>query len=336
MDKYFISLIIPVYNVEKYLERCILSIVNQKPFKEKTVEIILVDDGSTDNSGKICDIYAEKYVGIKVIHQNNGGLSSARNTGIKVSDGEYIQFLDSDDTLETESIEVIIEALTNKPDILLCRYNVIDINTGIKSESTYHLDRLMIRNCKSEKLLDYLVTGRLYNWYAWLNVVKRTFVIDKGFYFTEGRCFEDTLWTPEILYAASSVDYLDKPVYNYYVNRKDSITKSVSDKIYDDKFNALEFIETFCKEKRFSENTYNKMLGNISQIYVSLLADKWLLEKSKRKIYEKKLEKYDICLKYSVQCYKRILYSFKKIIGLKGISFILYIRAEYVRKKNGI
>lgn len=106
MDK--ISVIVPVYNVEDYLEECINSILGQT---YKNLEIILVDDGSTDNSSKICDIYEKKDKRIKVIHKENGGLSSARNEGLKYRTGEYISFVDSDDFIDKTMYEKLYSAI---------------------------------------------------------------------------------------------------------------------------------------------------------------------------------------------------------------------------------
>ena len=99
-----VSVIVPIYNVEKYLEKCIESIVNQT---YKNLEIILVDDGSPDNCPAICDEWAQKDSRIKVIHKKNGGLSSARNAGLEVSNGEYISFVDSDDWLDENTFEEV-------------------------------------------------------------------------------------------------------------------------------------------------------------------------------------------------------------------------------------
>ena len=99
-----ISIIVPVYNVEKYLEKCVDSIINQT---YKNIEIILVDDGSKDNSGKICDIIKEKDERIKVIHKQNGGLSDARNAGLKIAKGTYIGFVDSDDYIAEDMYQTL-------------------------------------------------------------------------------------------------------------------------------------------------------------------------------------------------------------------------------------
>ena len=119
-----VSVIVPVYKVEKYLERCIKSIVNQT-YKE--IELIIVDDGSPDKCPEICDKWAEKDKRIKVIHKNNEGVSSARNKGIELSKGKYIVFIDQDDYVTDEHIEVLYDCITsNNVDLVIS--NLIDIN----------------------------------------------------------------------------------------------------------------------------------------------------------------------------------------------------------------
>ena len=115
-----VSVIIPVYNVEKYMRRCIDSIINQT---YTNLEIILVDDGASDRSGKICDEYAQMDHRIKVLHKENGGLASARNAGIQIATGEYISYVDSDDWVETEFIEVLLKGCQdNNAKMSICRY----------------------------------------------------------------------------------------------------------------------------------------------------------------------------------------------------------------------
>lgn len=107
-DKILISVVVPIYNVEKYLNKCVDSLLNQD---YSNLEIILVDDGSTDSSGKIVDEYKEKNKNIKVIHKENGGLSSARNAGLKEAIGQYIIFIDSDDWIDTKMISTLFNLI---------------------------------------------------------------------------------------------------------------------------------------------------------------------------------------------------------------------------------
>lgn len=134
-----ISIIIPVYNVEKYIEKCIHSVMEQT---YKNIEIIMINDGSTDNCGKICDEYAKKDNRIKVIHQKNEGVSSARNKGIRECTGKYIGFVDGDDIIDTDMFEKLYESITkNESDLAICNYypnkdfcgvdEIIDIETAL-------------------------------------------------------------------------------------------------------------------------------------------------------------------------------------------------------------
>ena len=116
-----VSIIIPVYNVEKYLAECIESVLKQT---YQNIEILLIDDGSPDNSGKICDEYEEKDSRVRVIHKENGGVSSARNVGLEQANGEYITFIDSDDFVSESYIEELYIALENgNSDLAFCKYN---------------------------------------------------------------------------------------------------------------------------------------------------------------------------------------------------------------------
>ena len=126
-----VSVIVPVYNVEKYLEECCDSILNQT---YKNLEIILIDDGSDDNSPKICDSYKEKDSRVKVIHQKNSGVSSARNNGIKNSCGDFIIFADSDDKLEKNMCEKAVEALSQNTDAVFFGYKRTDKNMSVVGE----------------------------------------------------------------------------------------------------------------------------------------------------------------------------------------------------------
>ena len=149
-----ISIIVPVYNVEKYLDRCIKSILNQT---YEDLEIILVDDGSTDKSRMICNFYKQKDTRIKVIYQSNKGVSAARNAGIKEATGQYIGFVDSDDYIEPDMFDTLYNLICKfNCDIAICGYSCIYPRYVRQSD---HLDRILIMN--SEKLLEEIFTGTI-------------------------------------------------------------------------------------------------------------------------------------------------------------------------------
>lgn len=151
MNNELISIIIPVYNVEKYLCECLDSVINQT---YKNLEIILVDDGSTDNSGSICDKYHKKDNRIKVIHKMNGGVSSARNYGLNVATGKYINFIDPDDWVENNFIECLY-SYANKDTIVCCSYNRIENNKIV----IHSLGKLII--CDKLKFVNLLKDNEL-------------------------------------------------------------------------------------------------------------------------------------------------------------------------------
>ena len=147
-----ISVIVPVYKVEPYLRKCLDSIVNQT---YRNLEIILVDDGSPDNCGRICDEYAERDKRIRVIHQKNGGVSSARNEGLKIASGDWIGWVDSDDWIEPDMFEYLLEnAKKSKADIAVC------------SRKEWYKDRCILRKWEKDILLNMLLRQGCYNFHC--------------------------------------------------------------------------------------------------------------------------------------------------------------------------
>lgn len=169
MDK--ISVIVPVYNVEKYLSKCINSILDQT---HKNLEIILIDDGSTDNSGKLCDEYYNKDKRIKVIHQKNGGLSVARNSGLEIATGEYIMFIDSDDYYEKKSCELLYNEIKRKDaDYVIGNYIHVNYN-GEKWDKPLFDQEIYGRFKLSIK--DYKKSFFVMNSVVWNKIFKREFI----------------------------------------------------------------------------------------------------------------------------------------------------------------
>lgn len=225
-----ISIIVPVYNVEKYLENCIESILNQT-FKD--FELILVDDGSTDNSGKICDIYEKKDSRIKVIHKNNEGLSSARNTGLDIACGKYVGFVDSDDSIHPKMYEVLYNLIEKyKSDISCCNYKyTYDISNQNHEELNLN-EVIEMSNIEAiEKLYDKDLGVRLV--VAWNKLYnKRLF---DNIRYKVGRLHEDEFMAHRILYNSKKITYVDNELY-YYLQREGSI---MSKKSYKRKVDAL-------------------------------------------------------------------------------------------------
>lgn len=221
-----LSIIVPVYNVSKYLAKCLDSLICQD-LKPEEYEIIVVNDGSTDNSEEISRQYEEKYSNIKVVRQENQGLSGARNTGIKLANGKYIQFVDSDDYLEPNVLKTLIDKMeTDNLDVL--RFNYQNVNETYEVYEPYkeHKPYVDYRDEVCDGLT--FLTERLgYACYAVQFLINSDLLKNEGNAFKSGIYFEDTEWTPRILTQAKRVTSTDLMVYNYLL-RQGSITNSVS------------------------------------------------------------------------------------------------------------
>ncbi len=231
------SVIVPVYKVENYLGKCVESILSQS---FQNFELILVDDGSPDNCGKMCDDFSEKDSRIKVVHKKNGGLSSARNAGLDVAVGTYVIFIDSDDFWDDDSaLEHIYKNLTETHADLLVfaakRYYEKD------NKYTYILnieaDREKIIDKNTDNAVKYLLENNIYRAAAWNKVIKKSVIDEHEMRFKEGYLSEDMDWCGDLLIYAKRFDFYDVPFYCYRQQRQGSITvgkneKLVSDKLY--------------------------------------------------------------------------------------------------------
>lgn len=226
MNNILLSIIIPVYNVEKYLEQCIDTILNQLDVKQKLIEIILVDDGSLDNSGEICDDYSNLYSFIKVYHKKNEGLSATRNYGLKKSIGQYVWFIDSDDYIYINSLSQILKKIQNADfDILLGDAYIVDINGNLMKKIVHKGLKCNINYSGLEVIKEQIEKTNDYVTVVWLGIYKRKFLIKNKLYFKSGLVHEDELWTPLTLVQAKSVIYVDAIIYNYRI-RTNSIMRS--------------------------------------------------------------------------------------------------------------
>lgn len=220
-----LSIIVPVYNVEKYLGKCLDSLL-QQDLSPDNYEIIVINDGSTDNCESIALSYAQKYPNIKLITQKNRGLSGARNTGIEKATGKYIQFVDSDDYLEPNVLSSLISKMEIEQ-LDLLRYNYQNVNENYEVFAPYKNNKnksVILANGVTDGL-SFLTKNLGYGCYAWQFIVKKDLFCNPQLFFKEGVYFEDTEWTPRIILAANRINDYNAVVY-YYLHRTGSITKS--------------------------------------------------------------------------------------------------------------
>ena len=215
MKKILLSIVVPVYNVENYLKKCVDSLLNQT---NDNYEIIIVNDGSTDNSLKICEEYS-KNKKIKLYTKKNGGLSSARNYGIDKASGEYIAFVDSDDWVTNDYVEKITDTINDNKNSDLITYDIISINDGWQDGVT----RKIYKNFDSMDKHNFI--QECFNpSFAWARVYKKE-LIEKIKFPKENYWYEDMATTPIVLAKSKNMKYIDKPLY-YYRQRNTSITNS--------------------------------------------------------------------------------------------------------------
>ncbi|MGP1586915.1 MAG: glycosyltransferase [Treponemataceae bacterium] len=232
MKSELISVIIPVYNAENYIRECLESIINQT---YKNLEIILVDDGSTDNSGKICDEYAQKDSRIKVIHKENVGQQKARMSGIKIATGDYVSFIDSDDYIELNTYQTFYKQFCAGYDVICFGMNLVDQNRNFISLRT---DKLPEKLYESQEDIAFVLKNFIscdkndYTSYGILNslatkVIKKTIIdkiIEKDIYYI--RIGEDFQFTLLALLQCKSIFITHTPFYNYRQN-SDSVTHNL-------------------------------------------------------------------------------------------------------------
>lgn len=210
-----LSIIVPVYKVEQYIYKCVDSILNQT-FTD--FELILVDDGSPDNCGKICDEYAKQDNRVRVIHKKNGGLSDARNAGIDIANGEIIGFVDSDDYIDCHMYQEMLDYMEKMALDIVCADTYQVKGTQTKFKPRYSENKLFDK----EQAICEILNGNLDN-AAWNKIYKRNII--GGIRYPKGRIYEDVATTYKFVYNADKVGYLKKPYY-YYIKRKGSIISS--------------------------------------------------------------------------------------------------------------
>lgn len=280
-----ISIVVAVYNVEKYIDKCINSIVNQS---FSNFELIIIDDGSIDKSGEICDNYAKKDSRIKVIHQKNQGLSMARNNGLNIAKGNYISFIDGDDFIHKDMYEVLYQNIINEgADIAVCNYEkVIEDNELFlkkkKSKIIIYSNKAAVKQIVEKSRASMIVAwGKLYKKNLFENIV-----------YPKGMYHEDEFVTYKLLYKASKIVETTQNLY-YYLQRKESITGSKYNLKRLDKIKALKEAITFFKDKEDKELVdlaiYRYMLNlqiAYYRIYTEIGKDNKILKEIKKEYDE--------------------------------------------------
>ena len=317
------SIIIPVYNVEKYLGECIESILNQI-FTD--YEIILVDDGATDSSGRICDFYAEKHSQITVIHKPNGGSSDARNVGTAAAKGDYIIYVDSDDyVISSAFLENLHNHLNDKKtDIVLYKFREFaDGETKLKPCS-FSLERAASLE-STDDILSFLVSNDAFYACAWTKAIRRGLLTDSGILFEKGLTGEDNEWYLHLLASSDcAISVIDKP-YIAYRQRSGSISKTNKLKNLTDFVCVLEKWSVGIAAADISEKRKNALYGAMAKYYSNLLIGYVRNHDAAKKEYKSRIKALAVLLNYSQSKRPIMVRKVYRLFGLDGCLFMLKV-----------
>lgn len=324
----FVTVIIPVYNVAPYLKECIDSVINQS---YKKLEIILVNDGSTDNSLEICNYYKKKDKRIFVIDQENAGLSAARNVGLLKANGEYILFLDSDDYyLDNDCITKLVEKARDKSPQMIMFQSVKYYEK--KKRLVYSknaIDTSKINNQKIEDILKYLIESGQPIACAWNKFLKRSLLIENEIFFKPGITGEDIDWIIKVFLKLTSMDILTADVHAYRQLRKGSITNSVSEKKILDLFNTIKKWADYCED---SHSNIKEEIQSFLAFEYAILIGRIPNLKDVKVINN--IEKYSYLFEYAIDPKSQKVKRVFDLFGFKISSLIVYYYFSLSRLKD--
>lgn len=267
-----ITVVIPVYNVEAYVEKCVTSVCNQH---YTNLDIILVDDGSTDSSGKICDELAKKDTRIRVLHTENHGLSAARNAGIDIAKGSLIGFVDSDDWIEPDMYSFLYNLMKeHDADVTVCTH-YIDKNG--KSKCKRQMDHPVI--CNRDETMELLMIDKLLHNYAWDKLYK--IELFEGLRYPEGILYEDIAFTFKVLYRAKKNVIFAQPKYHYLVRPGSIVSQRYTVKRNLSYFNSEYILMTFMVEHGYSngaKHLVRRGIHTLKKLILSNAPDEILLD----------------------------------------------------------
>lgn len=291
----FFSIIVPVYNVEKYLNQCVDSILGQS-FQD--FELILVDDGSKDCSPYICDEYAEKDSRVKVIHKKNGGLSDARNVGTEQSVGKYIIYIDSDDYLSSNTVltKIYTKANEEEPDIICYKFKKYFEDKREFAECTFACADIDKYFTLAERI-NYMVSCDAFYCSAWSKAFKAELVKKNHIQFEKGLLGEDQEWYYHLLYHISSITFIDE-VFLIYRQRSGSITSSWKMKNLTDCIYIIEKWSSKIMDSHLEKEYKRALLNSVAKLYCNLIIAYVRFGDVQKKQYFGRIEKLKFLLDY--------------------------------------
>lgn len=308
-----VSVIIPVYNVKPYLERCVCSVLRQT---YKDLEIIMVDDGSTDGSGELAEQLSTRDSRICVIHQENQGLSGARNTGLRAATGEYVVFLDSDDEwLLDDGIEMLmrqegIDLIIFKPVHIWKEHRDCDADYDVETVSALP---------NAQAVFSYLVKTQQFNMSACHILVRRQVLIQHEIFFRLGYISEDVDWSMHLWQHVKTVKFTNYVFYGYY-HRESSITQTCSIRLY----NSYDKIFAYWKEQCGNHCVNSEAIRiYLANMWVSLGYSYYRLDKNNKPVAIAMLDRHKDFLRFAATPKSRRTALLVKSCGVKGTAVLL-------------
>lgn len=320
-----VSIIVPIYNVETYLHKCIDSILSQT-FKD--FELILVDDGSTDNCGKICDQYAQQDARVVVIHKKNGGVSSARNNGIELAKGEYIAFVDPDDVIEQNMYEVLVHySIKHNAEMVVCQYTLIDeANGSTKVPQVWEqVDCVIDNKTIINKIIPNLLVNNTFSLVPCYNKLYKKTVFDNYYIrFDENKSYgEDRCLNYALLPLIKSLVFIDQPLYVYIRHQRDSLSRVFREDYYTYILEDKDFLIDICKKcnlKQYIDTVSMLSTTNILLYVQNVVNQNGITANRKREILSKIIND---------QEFKKEIVNYKtNSIYYKLLKYLCIIRAE--------
>ena len=323
-----VSFILPIYNVLPYLERCVQSLLCQT---YKDFEIILVDDGSPDDSGKLCDELAAHDSRVRVIHQENKGLSGARNTGIDNAKGEYVIFVDSDDYwLLEDGLQTLVDNCEPQTDMVV--FKGVDIWQGERKIKTKPYNLKAIANIpNAQHLFAYLVKKQQMHLTSWLVMVRRQLLLDHQIYFPPRLIGEDFYWHFELWQHLHHIKMLNLYLYAYCHREGSMTTRKNLIAPYIDYDKSFTYWKERCEQ---GCNNSTGILGYLANVWVNRGYHYNALNPEDKPLALSFLQKYVDLLRYALTPWTKIIAKAVNILGIKNTAFLLgiYWRLRWVIK----